>query len=141
MGSKYNFPVEELPRPRRFGLVSAESLIPVMLLTLVSVALASGTAIILLVLHWRRRPRVLFEPPIHSDVNPFPGLLFSHVLVQRPQTWLAIRSRNVHTVQSALGLHNAQPCTWLEGLAGEQKLFIAPPINGWILVVGSDLPD
>jgi hypothetical protein len=29
----------------------------------------------------------------------------------------------------------------MEGLAGEAKLFIAPPVNGWILVFGSGLPE
>src|SRR5581483_11374488 len=53
----------------------------------------------------------------------------------------AVRSRNPRAVQEALNLHNAKPCTWTEGLAGEQRLFIAPPVNGWILVVGSEVPD
>ena len=35
------------------------------------------------------------------------------------------------------------PCSWEEGLieARERKLFISPPVGGWILVVGSSLPD
>ncbi len=35
------------------------------------------------------------------------------------------------------------PCSWEEGLieAREHKLFISPPVSGWILVVGSSLPD
>jgi hypothetical protein len=60
-----------------------------------------------------------------------------------PHRWLAIRSGNLHSVQSALALHNPTPCSWEEGLsaAHEQKLFISPPIAGWILVFGSNLPD
>lgn len=60
---------------------------------------------------------------------------------RRPGSWLAIRSRDMVAVQSALGLRNAVPCSWAEGLAAAQKLFIAPPMNGWTLVFGSGMPD
>lgn len=60
-----------------------------------------------------------------------------------PGRWLAIKSANPQVVQAALGLANARPCSWEEGVsaAEEQKLFIAPPVNGWILVLGSGLPE
>jgi hypothetical protein len=62
---------------------------------------------------------------------------------KRPTCWLAIKNHNLQSVQSALALHNPKPCTWVEGIAGdgEQKLFIAPPVSGWILVIGPALPD
>lgn len=60
---------------------------------------------------------------------------------RRPTRWLAIRSRDMVSVQSALGLRNAAPCSWAEGLAADRKIFIAPPVNGWTLVFGSGLPD
>jgi hypothetical protein len=43
----------------------------------------------------------------------------------------------------ALRLHNPSPCSWEEGLhaANEQKLFISPPVAGWVLVFGANLPD
>jgi len=44
-------------------------------------------------------------------------------------------------VQSVLGLHNTKPCSFIDGMAGEEKLFIAPPVNGWILVLGAGLLD
>jgi len=59
----------------------------------------------------------------------------------RPACWLAVKGHNVLAVQSALGLRNVKPCSWLEGLAGEEKLFIAPPVKGWILVMGAGLPE
>lgn len=55
--------------------------------------------------------------------------------------WLAVRTRNRFAVQSALGLQHPKPCSWLEGLAGGEGLFVAPPVKGWVLVVGTDLPD
>ena len=60
---------------------------------------------------------------------------------RRPSSWLAIRRRDIVAVQSALGLRNAAPCSWAEGLVAARKLFIAPPVNGWTLVFGSGLPD
>jgi hypothetical protein len=38
-------------------------------------------------------------------------------------------------------MHNPKPCSWIQGLAGDEKLFIAPPVKGWVLVMGSGLPD
>jgi hypothetical protein len=58
-----------------------------------------------------------------------------------PGCWLVIKSRNLRRVQAALGLDHPKACSWLEGLAGEEPLFIAPPVKGWILVTGSGVPD
>jgi hypothetical protein len=57
--------------------------------------------------------------------------------------WMCIKSTNVEAVQLALHLHNPVPCSWCEGLSrlSEHKLFVSPPIRGWILVVGPGLPD
>jgi len=73
-------------------------------------------------------------------VQPEPALGVS--FFEQPCRWLAIRGEHLHAVQEALHLHHAVPCSWVEGLveAQEDKLFIAPPISGWILVVGSGLP-
>jgi len=66
---------------------------------------------------------------------------FLPVQSRRPSSWLAIRSRDMVAVQIALGLRNAKPCSWAEGLVSARRLFIAPPVNGWTLVFGSGLPD
>lgn len=57
--------------------------------------------------------------------------------------WLAIKGCDMAQVQAALGLHNPMPCSWDEVLTEHagQKLFISPPVRGWILVVGQALPD
>lgn len=64
-------------------------------------------------------------------------------LLGLPTRWLAIRSGNPYVVQAALGLSKPTPCSWEEGLtaATEHKLFISPPVRGWVLVFGSSLPD
>jgi hypothetical protein len=57
--------------------------------------------------------------------------------------WLVVKGSNMGSVQAALGLHNPSPCSWAEGLSqlSDQKLFVSPPVNGWILVIGQRLPD
>jgi hypothetical protein len=77
-------------------------------------------------------------PVIDMGVSSFRPFSF-----EQPCRWLAIKSSNAGAVQQALGLHHAQPCSWEEGLveAHDDKLFVSPPILGWILVVGSGLPD
>src|SRR3569833_1588669 len=115
------------------------SLFPALLIVLFMGAVLGGTVVAFLVAGWRRKQLSTGE----SFTNSFSDLSISlkSLHVQRPTTWLAVRSRNVHAVLVALGLHIVQPCTWSEGLSGEEKLFIAPPVKGWVLIVGSGLPD
>jgi hypothetical protein len=116
--------------------MNSPNLIPVLLLALFCLALASGIAIVLFALRMKRERRELFQ---HHD---FPKSFNSPpAFLRRPISWLAVRSRNLPAVQAALGLSNPRPCTWSQGLATDQKLFIAPPVNGWILITGSGLPD
>jgi hypothetical protein len=72
-------------------------------------------------------PEVFYAPPLSSLV--------------RPTLWLAIRNRSLRTVQTAFGLRDARPCSWLEGLTSGERLFISPPVKGWVLVFGTELPD
>ncbi len=109
---------------------------PVLLLLLFGVALSICIAAVVFVNHHaRRRPQNL-----DSESGALPVSVLPHMLLCRPCCWLAIKSRSLHAVQSALGLHNPKPCSFLEGMSGGEKLFIAPPVNGWILVLGAGLP-
>jgi hypothetical protein len=109
---------------------------PALLLLLFSTALSIGSAIIVLLIR-RARERAT-EPARGLE----PACPYERTCIfRRPGCWLAVKSRNLLAVQSALGLHNVKPCSWTEGLAGDEKLFIAPPVKGWILVMGSGLPD
>jgi hypothetical protein len=64
-------------------------------------------------------------------------------LFDAPVRWLAIKSQNPQAVEAALGVHNARACSWTDALVTpfEPRLFISPPVNGWIVVMGCDLPD
>src|SRR5947207_518256 len=117
------------------------AVMPALLLLLFGSALIIGAGMVLLVL------RLLRRKPHHSKAAPEPNLEFFFCpparpsYLRRPASWLVIKSRNLLAVQSALGLHNPKPCSWSEGVAGEKKLFISPPVKGWILVIGSGLPE
>jgi len=113
----------------------------VMLLLLFSAAVAIGAGTVIFVI---RQTRLRRERELHLGSCEL-DLPYAHpprsMFLVRPTAWLAIKSRSLRAVQSALGLHNVKPCSFIEGLAGEEKLFIAPPVKGWILVFGAGLPD
>jgi hypothetical protein len=62
---------------------------------------------------------------------------------EQPARWLAVKANNPAVVQSALHLNRPTSCSWEEGLAEahDDKLFISPAVSGWVLVVGSGLPE
>jgi hypothetical protein len=59
----------------------------------------------------------------------------------RPERWIAIRSVSPEAVKLALGLDNAAPCTWEDGLSGRHEFFISPRLNDWVILTGLGLPD
>lgn len=107
---------------------------------LVTTAVIVGTFVVGFAGIWKRRSLKkssgLTSLADSSDVAaPF--------LFDRPARWMAIKCSNLQKVQNALGLNNPTPCPLSEGFArlNDQKLFISPPVKGWILVVGNSLPD
>ena len=72
-----------------------------------------------------------------------PETLSWEPMFDAPFRWLAIRGTSPAAIQLALGLRNPKPCSWEEGLhsAFDHRLFVSPSVNGWILVMGTDLPD
>lgn len=126
---------------RKFLRVNANAtdLTPFLLLIVLSLTLGVGITMAV-VLHGRRPSlrrfgRVTSQPAASFD---FPA---TSPWCTRPALWVAVRTGDLLAVQRALGLHNAKPCSCQKGFSGEEKLFIAPPMNGWVLVVGFELPD
>ena len=123
--------------------VHESDLIAWLLILLLGIALGIGITGLLLVVHFARHGRVVAphrgrrspraSSPRRTEVPLFP----------MPNRWLAIKSGNPMFIQAALGLHNPIPCSWEEGLsvAQEKRLFVSPPISGWVLVIGARLPD
>ncbi len=111
-----------------------------MVVLLVTVSIIIATVATGLVGIWkRRRQKQGFASGQHDLSNdPFIPFLFD-----RPSRWLAVRCSNIVKVQNALHLHNPTPCSLTEGFSklSERKLFVSPPVKGWILIVGNGLPD
>ena len=119
----------------------------VKLLMLIPFGLVLGMGILFIfsAIRWARQRREANEHSLHLNFSPsfFVKASFRESLFGQPCRWLAIKGHNPAAVQTALHLHAPMPCSWEEGLieARERKLFISPPVSGWILVVGSSLPD
>ena len=75
--------------------------------------------------------------------NTFAAPQLSAAVFEAPSRWLAVRSQNPHAIQAALGVQHPRACSWSDALATpfEPRLFISPPVDGWIVVMGCDLPD
>jgi hypothetical protein len=108
------------------------------------IVLGTGIFFVYMAVRWVKQRK----PAAAADEDLTPSSVsqratFRPTLFAQPSRWLAIRGANPRAVQEALGLHHAVRCSWEEGLmeAQEQKLFITPPVSGWTLVIGSNLPD
>lgn len=116
------------------------------LLMLFPFALVLGTAILFIFLaaHWsRKRSRKLSQLAGEHFLTAPAKTGFSPSIFEQPSRWLAIRSNDSRLIQAALGLHSTTPCSWEDGLqeAREHKMFVSPSIEGWVVVVGSAMPD
>jgi hypothetical protein len=113
-------------------------IIPVSLLLVFGFAISLGFVMISIIGLVTRRNR------LSENWGPSPsGETLDALLTyrQRPPSWLAVKTRNLDMVRAAFGLEEGRLCSLPEGMEGNQKLFIAAPINGWVLVTGSGLPD
>jgi|tagenome__1003787_1003787.scaffolds.fasta_scaffold20618983_2 hypothetical protein len=123
--------------------VPPSDLITVLLILVLGMALGIGLICLLLVLHFLRSGRLAQRRLLKRDDWWSGERKFQSSIFTTPPRWLAVRCGNPLVVQAALGLNRPIPCSWEEGLtaAHEQKLFISPPISGWVLVMGSVLPE
>ena len=114
--------------------------VPAALLLLFGAAVGIFVTIVLLASRWQRQtdrssPLTLVPHHPRRRRRSFP------TGSRQPATWLAIRSRDPARVLAAFALNDPEPCSWNEGFNCESKLFIAPAIRGWVLVVGAGVPD
>jgi len=109
--------------------------IPLLLLTGLGICLGMGLALLAWVMTLRRMAlRKRYDPPVIE--RPV-----SKTTVQRPNLWVAVRSRTTEEVRSALGLDHSTPCSWREGITGNHEFFISPRVNGWVIITGLALPE
>ncbi len=124
---------------------ASTDLLPFLLLLLITMTV-SGIICMFSILYYlrNRRGASLVDSANHGpgrftkSAAQLPGFIFD-----RPSCWLAIRSQNIDVVQETLGLENPTACSWMEGLTeavSDNRLFVSPPVRGWILVFGPHLP-
>ena len=84
--------------------------------------------------------------PIGQQINGLEKL--THRIVtcsdgEMRMTLLFQKGTDLNAVQRAFDLDDPRPCAWTEGLAADaiRRLFISPPVAGWVLVAGADLPE
>jgi hypothetical protein len=116
-----------------------------MLLGLLAMALLLVFVFAALVLSAAHRRRMEGAPLVGKPTGrTFPRLpTVRQNFNEPPVRWLAIRSTRPEEVQKALHVANPIPCPLADGLtsAAELEVFVSPPIRGWILVTGSEVPD
>jgi hypothetical protein len=111
-----------------------DDLVAVLLIAMVTAILACIGVLRLVIRRELRR---------RSPQQQFNPARLSASLFEPPTRWLAVRSQNPQAIQSALGVQHPRACSWSDALARpfEPRLFISPPVNGWVVVMGCDLPD
>jgi hypothetical protein len=117
-----------------------QSVVAILLIMLLITSVVVGAFLVGLAEHYRKRRQKASAALLDAeDANE----LFIPFLFDRPNRWLTVRCSNIIKVQNALGLGNPKPCSWTEGFSkiSESRLFISPPVQGWIMIVGQGLPD
>ena len=115
--------------------MSSADTIPLMLLALHGLALGMGIVFLSLIYAMYRRAIISI-----SSLRPAGNqnsFLFFPPFLQRPTSWLAVRSANPKIVQAALGLTRSTLDSWSEGMTGGREFFISPQVHGWVIVTGS----
>lgn len=84
----------------------------------------------------------LFEPRLVFDATPDPPAAFGYRMA-----WVAIRTIGAARVAEVLGLEAVEESNWSTGIGtiyderlSQGRVYLTPPINGWIFVVGLSLP-
>lgn len=96
-----------------------------------------------MVLIYTRQSRARSIPEPMPSGEPNLETHYTPSVFEQSCRWLAVKNAQLPVVQAALDLHNPVPCSWGEGVSrlGPGRLFLSPPIHGWILVIGNGLPD
>lgn len=107
---------------------------------LLGLVMGAGLTLLFLSVRNSRRP-ASGTHPVPSPRPSAPGAPWRSLGL--PSRWLAVKVSDPRLVQAVVGLHKPVTCSWQDGLtlAQARKLFITPCLNGWVLVMGSHLPD
>ncbi len=113
------------------------------LLGLIAVVVLFGGLFLVLIERTARRMARAYASESATKSSYQPRGRFRPLFYQQPERWVAVRSANAESVQTALRLSNTTRCSWQEGLAraGDRAVFITPPVMGWVLAIGPGIPD
>ncbi|MBU1497642.1 hypothetical protein KKF34_12280 [Myxococcota bacterium] len=80
------------------------------------------------------------DMPSEQDINIEPDM---PVEFGYKCQWLAIKTDSADEVINKIKLKDVQVSSWKSGIlhAYEDMVFVTPPVNGWVFVVGATLPD
>jgi len=122
----------------------SDDMVACLLLLLLAAVIVLGAVCFLLVIHFVGQRRREHSSETHEEQAADPSLFWqTGGMLLVPARWMAVRATTVREVRNALALSNTTPCRIEDGLAGnhQQALFLAPPINGWVLITGPGVPD
>ncbi len=122
----------------------SDDMVACLMLLLLAAVIVLGAVCFLLVIHFVGQRRAEHSTEAHEEPPAEPSLFWqTGGMLLVPARWMAVRASTVREVRNALELSNATPCRIEDGLAGnhQQALFLAPPINGWVLITGPGVPD
>lgn len=105
--------------------------------------LISGIIVIVVLSIWVAKASIVKENNyIKSNEVVFDTIDNKPVSFGYKCVWFAVKSSNTEEVANALHLKNVKPSGWQEGInsAYKGKVYVTPPIEGWVLAVGWGLP-
>ena len=110
---------------------------------LVSFGMVIGIAIVFATLYRRHLRTLRLAQRWMDPLTPLVGSSRMALALPFPNRWLAIRSSNTAYLREMLILGPEECPRWSEALvrAGERRVFVSPPLNGWTLVIGAAIPD
>ena len=66
------------------------------------------------------------------------------ITVGYKSSWIAVHTKNMGAVVSALGLRDPHPCSWADGVGqgySSGRVLVTPPLRGYVLCASSFLPE
>ncbi|MBI3879077.1 MAG: hypothetical protein HY301_03320 [Verrucomicrobia bacterium] len=88
----------------------------------------------------RRHTRIIPYRLDDSSLSGWPPE--SPLFADLPRAWLAIKTQDIRAVATALNLQRTTPCAWSDAVThADDRVFISPPADGWVLVLGAGLPE
>lgn len=119
------------------GFRTDDAVAYLLLLLILKVMILGGLCVTMGVfIHRQNQARARKSRKSKSPTKPAERIMF-----EPPARWLALKSEDADLITQALGLKNAKPCAWDDGIhsSREDQLFLAPPVDGWTLVFGPGL--